>query len=169
MKRLTENARAALAPEALRVLLAYGWPGNVREAVGLAWALVTHWRAGAREIGSGRDVRRQQPGCGELNVPDRARSSSEEGRWDGSFSATPAKRFERECHQLAPPRVWHLMERPRRRARSLRLSAATQYRYLIRHGLRQDEDPYGTDDGRDGTRGGSLASQLFDGCGPMDV
>ena len=129
-KRLKKRTRG-LAPEALRVLLAYGWPGNVRELSGVAWALVTHCRAGA-EIGLD-DVRRHSPDVeSERSGP---RTVLAEETVDGSFRDA-RDRFEREfiVHRLELHH-WNVPEA----ARSLRLSAATLYRYLIRHGLRQDE------------------------------
>jgi DNA-binding NtrC family response regulator len=121
-----------LTPDALRALLAYAWPGNVREVAGVCAALVTHARPGAEitvadlaercpevlesaEAGSGRDA--------DLDL-------------SGSFHDARAQ-FERTfLLRRLEQHHWNVPEA----ARSLGISAATLYRYLQRHGLRAAED-----------------------------
>jgi transcriptional regulator with GAF, ATPase, and Fis domain len=129
-KGLQKRTRG-LAPAALRALLSYGWPGNVRELSGVAWALVTHCRPGAEiEVD---DVRRHCPDVLSQPRRDRVRFADEEVT--GSFRDARA-RFERDflVHRVELHR-WNVPEA----ARSMGLSAATLYRYLQRHGLRQGD------------------------------
>jgi transcriptional regulator with GAF, ATPase, and Fis domain len=127
-KDLKKRTRG-LTPAALRALLAYGWPGNVRELSGVAWALVTHCRPGDEIDRS--DLERH---CPEVTgAPGREGARLAEEEVAGAFRDARA-RFEREyfVHRLELHR-WNVPEA----ARSMGLSAATLYRYLQRHGLRQ--------------------------------
>jgi DNA-binding NtrC family response regulator len=129
-KGLQKRTRG-LTPAALRALLSYGWPGNVRELSGVAWALVTHCRPGAEiEV---EDIRRHCPDVLSQPRRDRVRFADEEVT--GSFRDARA-RFERDflVHRVELHR-WNVPEA----ARSMGLSAATLYRYLQRHGLRQGD------------------------------
>jgi len=127
-KSLKKRTRG-LTPEALRALLSYSWPGNVRELAGACTALVTHARHGeAIDLG---DVERH---CSDIIGPATlagARFAEEE--IGGSFQAARSQ-FERNffLHRLELHR-WNIPEA----ARSMGVSAATLYRYLQRHGLRQ--------------------------------
>ena len=127
-KSLKKRTRG-LTAEALRSLLSYSWPGNVRELAGACTALVTHARHGeAIDLG---DIERH---CSDIlgpATPDGARFAEEE--IGGSFQAARSQ-FERNffLHRLELHR-WNIPEA----ARSMGVSAATLYRYLQRHGLRQ--------------------------------
>jgi transcriptional regulator with GAF, ATPase, and Fis domain len=130
-KGLQKRTRG-LTPAALRALLAYAWPGNIRELAGVSWALVTHCRAGAEiEV---EDVRRHCPDV--LSQPRRDRVRFAEEEVTGSFRDARS-RFERDflVHRVELHR-WNVPEA----ARSMGLSAATLYRYLQRHGLRQGDE-----------------------------
>jgi DNA-binding NtrC family response regulator len=127
-KDLKKRTRG-LTPAALKALLAYSWPGNVRELSGVCWALVTHCRAGD-EIDRA-DIERHCPEVIGGPARDGARLAEEEVA--GSFRDARA-RFEREYFvQRLELHHWNVPEA----ARSMGLSAATLYRYLQRHGLRQ--------------------------------
>jgi two-component system response regulator HydG len=131
-KSLKKRTRG-VTPEALRALLAYSWPGNVREVAGVCTALVTHARHGA-EIGLA-DLERH---CPEVLSPTaRADERFAQEEVAGSFQVARAK-FERDffLHRLELHR-WNVPEA----ARSMGISAATLYRYLQRHGLRQSGQP----------------------------
>jgi DNA-binding NtrC family response regulator len=127
-KHLRKKTRG-LTPEAVHALLAHSWPGNARELAGVCTALVTHARPGA-EI-TLDDVRKRSPevvGAASVQGSGFARETL-----SGSF-AQVRSRFERELlvHRLELHR-WNVAEA----ALSLGISAATLYRYLQRHGLRQ--------------------------------
>jgi anaerobic nitric oxide reductase transcription regulator len=122
-----------LTPAALRALLAYGWPGTVRELSGVCWALVTHCRPGD-EIDRG-EIERHCPEV--LGAPGRDGARLAEEEVAGAFRDARA-RFEREYFvQRLELHHWNVPEA----ARSMGLSAATLYRYLQRHGLRQGGSP----------------------------
>jgi transcriptional regulator with GAF, ATPase, and Fis domain len=126
-KDLKKRTRG-LTPAALRALLAYAWPGNVREVSGVAWALVTHARPGA-EIDLA-DVERH---CPEVTGASGEVAAFAEDEVTGSFRHARAA-FERGYFvQRLELHHWNVPEA----ARSMGLSAATLYRYLQRHGLRQ--------------------------------
>jgi DNA-binding NtrC family response regulator len=129
-KALKKRTRG-LTADALRALLAYSWPGNVRELSGVCAALVTHARHGG-EIAL-PDI---QTHCPEvLSRVSRGGARFAERATSGSFKDARSL-FEREffLHRLALHR-WNVPEA----ARSMGISAATLYRYLQRHGLRQPE------------------------------
>jgi DNA-binding NtrC family response regulator len=127
-KRLKKRTRG-LHAEALRALLAYTWPGNVREVAGVCAALVTHARPGD-EIDL-EHVRKHCPEVVSESEGSGVRLADE--AVSGSFEDARA-RFEREflVKRLELHR-WNVPEA----ARSMRISAATLYRYLQRLGLRQ--------------------------------
>jgi DNA-binding NtrC family response regulator len=126
-KDLKKRTRG-LTPAALRALLAYAWPGNVREVSGVAWALVTHARPGG-EIDL-PDIERHCPEVTGAAGDDAAFAEDEVA---GSFRDARAT-FERGYFvQRLELHHWNVPEA----ARSMGLSAATLYRYLQRHGLRQ--------------------------------
>ncbi len=127
-KSLKKRTRG-LAPEALKALLSYSWPGNVRELAGVCMALVTHSRHGA-EIDRAA-LERHCPDVLGAAAQDQERFAAEEV--GGSFQAARSQ-FERGffLHRLDLFR-WNIPEA----ARSMGVSAATLYRYLQRHGLRQ--------------------------------
>ena len=121
-----------MTPEAVHALLAHAWPGNVRELAGVCTALVTHARPGA-EI-TLDDVRKR---CPEVLGSASSRGSGyARETLSGSFVQVRS-RFERELlvRRLELHR-WNVAEA----AMSLGISAATLYRYLQRHGLRQGGD-----------------------------
>ncbi len=127
-KSLKKRTRG-LTAEATRALLGYSWPGNVRELSGACAALVTHARAG-QEIGIG-EVERY---CPEVMTPSaRSGAGFAEAAISGSFHDARAQ-FERDffLHRVELHR-WNVPDA----ARSMDVSAATLYRYLQRHGLRQ--------------------------------
>ncbi len=127
-KSLKRRTRG-LSPDALRALLAYRWPGNVREVAGCCAALVLHAQPG--EELSRALLERVCPEVlsGALAAGRRFAQDS----LAGSFQEAHG-RFER---QFLLDRLellgWDVPET----ARSLGLSAATLYRYLQRHGLRE--------------------------------
>jgi transcriptional regulator with GAF, ATPase, and Fis domain len=130
-KALKKRTRG-LHAEAVAALLAYSWPGNVRELSGVCTALVTHARHG-EEI-TLKDIERHCPEVLSPETRDGALFASAET--SGSFQGARAD-FERgflirrlELHR------WNVPEA----ARSMGVSAATLYRYLHRHGLRQGTD-----------------------------
>jgi two-component system response regulator HydG len=130
-KSLKKRTRG-LTADALRALLAYRWPGNVREVAGICGALVTHARPG-QEI----DIEHVRKHCPEvLSGSDAAAARRADEDVSGSFHEARA-RFEREffVERLELHR-WNVPET----ARSMGISAATLYRYLQRHGLRQSDD-----------------------------
>ena len=130
-KTLRKRTRG-LTSEALHALLAYGWPGNVRELAGVCLALVTHTRPGT-EI-TLDDLRRRSPEV--LGAASPQGSGYARETLAGSF-AEVRSRFERELLlQRLDLHGWNVAEA----AMSLGISAATLYRYLQRHGLRQPED-----------------------------
>jgi DNA-binding NtrC family response regulator len=101
----------------------------VRELSGVCWALVTHCRPGG-EIDR-VDIERHCPEVTGAPARDGARLAEEEVA--GAFRDARA-RFEREYFvQRLELHHWNVPEA----ARSMGLSAATLYRYLQRHGLRQ--------------------------------
>jgi DNA-binding NtrC family response regulator len=127
-KTLRKRTRG-LTPEAVHALLAHAWPGNVRELAGVCTALVTHARPGADITLD--DIRKRCPevlGSASPQASGYARETL-----SGSF-AQVRSRFERELlvRRLELHR-WNVAEA----AVSLGISAATLYRYLQRHGLRQ--------------------------------
>ncbi len=127
-KALKKRTRG-LTAEALTALLRYSWPGNVRELAGAAMALVTHARHGeAIDVG---DIERHCPDVLGAATPAGARFAEE--ATTGSFQSARAQ-FERDffIRRLELHR-WNIPDA----ARSMGVSAATLYRYLQRHGLRQ--------------------------------
>lgn len=130
-KRLKRRTRG-LDAEALRALLAYNWPGNVRELAGVCTALVTHARAGD-EI-TLQDVERRCPEV--LSADARGDTRFAAAETAGSLHAARAE-FERGflARRLDRHR-WNVAEA----ARGMGVSAATLYRHLQRHRLRQGSD-----------------------------
>lgn len=127
-KTLRKRTRG-LTSEAVHALLAYSWPGNVRELAGVCTALVTHAKAGA-EIGLD-DLRRRCPEV--LGAVSAQGTGYAREVLAGSFAEVRA-RFERELLlRRLEQHQWNVAEA----ALSLGISAATLYRYLQRHGLRQ--------------------------------
>ena len=127
-KDLKKRTRG-LTPAALRALLAYAWPGNVREASGVAWALVTHARAGA-EIDLA-DV--------ERHCPEVTGAST---RWPRSprtrlLGAVPRRARRLRARVLRAAAGAAPLERARGRAQHGPRPRRFLYRYLQRHGLRQ--------------------------------
>jgi transcriptional regulator with GAF, ATPase, and Fis domain len=129
-KSLKKRTRG-LAPSALRALIAYAWPGNVRELAGTCNALVTRARHG--EMIDLDHLKRHAPDV--LEQPQTNPRFAEEAV-EGTFQTARAD-FER-TYLLARLDLhrWNVPEA----ARSMGLSAATLYRYLQRHGLKQSPD-----------------------------
>jgi transcriptional regulator with GAF, ATPase, and Fis domain len=127
LKKRTRGLDAA----ALHALLAYSWPGPVRELAGVCAALVTHCRPG-EQLGL-EALRRHCPDV--LGHESAVGARLADDLVCGSFQQARA-RFEREflLHRLELHH-WSVPEA----ARSLGLSAATLYRYLQRHGLRHGD------------------------------
>jgi serine/threonine-protein kinase PknK len=129
-KSLKKRTRG-LTPEALRALVAYAWPGNARELAGVCAALVTHCRAGA-EI-TLESLRRHAPEVLGHDHENTSAVSLADDLVSGSFRQSRA-RFERDVFlRRLELHHWNVPEA----ARSLGLSTATLYRYLQRHGLKQ--------------------------------
>jgi two-component system NtrC family response regulator len=128
-ERALKKRTRGLTADALRHLLCYAWPGNVRELAGVCMALVTHARHG--EAIDVADIEWHCPDVVGPATPNGTRRADE--ALDGSFIAARAQ-FERGFFlQRLELHRWNIPET----ARSLGISAATLYRYLQRHGLRQ--------------------------------
>jgi DNA-binding NtrC family response regulator len=131
-ERALKKRTRGLHPDTLAALLAYSWPGNVRELAGVCRALVTHVRHG-EEIAPEYLERH----CPEVLRPEaRGGEGFASAETAGSFAAARGE-FERAflVRRLDLHR-WNVPEA----ARSMDVSAATLYRYLQRHGLRQGGD-----------------------------
>ena len=127
-ERALKKKTLGLTPEAFGALMAYSWPGNVREIDNVCTALVTHARAGAKI--DRNDVETHCPEViegprhpdAEVVIAEDATLEEAEFAWRGEFLRARLERCNGRLDEAA---------------RSLGVSSETLRRHRIRHGLNE--------------------------------